>query len=154
MIAGDIELRMYCLVMYNLSPIQQGIQASHAIVERSMVGIPTTQPTWPNYSYKEWAEHWKTIIVLNGGTSCGEDQISKIKAPHVPRIGTMEMHKKSLEMMKIPFGAFYEPDLNFALSALAFVLPATIFNYEKNNTNPIFAPIVQAGNWIQQFKLA
>jgi hypothetical protein len=28
-----VKLKMYCIVLYNLSPIQQGIQALHAVVE-------------------------------------------------------------------------------------------------------------------------
>jgi hypothetical protein len=29
----DLDFRMYCLVLYNISPIQQGIQSLHAALE-------------------------------------------------------------------------------------------------------------------------
>jgi hypothetical protein len=173
---GSEELRMYCLVMYNLSPIQQGIQASHAITELSMVGVPITDKPWPNFSYVEWAEHWKTMIVLNGGTSLEEDQLHKVKDPHVAEVGSMQMHREKLKELGIPFGEFYEPDLNFSLSALAFVLPKSIFapnkflleligdnpkeyfearrNLYSDHATKQLIKLFETYNWIKNFKLA
>ena len=56
------EYRMYHLVPYNLSPIQQGIQAGHSALEFAEVYKDTDQ-------YKHFIKHDKTFIVLNGGTS-------------------------------------------------------------------------------------
>jgi hypothetical protein len=152
--AGSVELRMYCLVMYNISPIQQGIQAGHAIVELSREGVPITDKPWPNHSYKEWAEHWKTIMILNGGTSLEADQLHKVKAPHIAEIGSMQRHRETLEDFGIPYGAFYEPDLNFSLSALAFVLPKTIYTDYALWANTDHDKINKMGEWINSFRLA
>jgi hypothetical protein len=74
---NNLELRMYGLVPYNISPIQQGIQFGHAVVEYSQKiqsfksGILSKTETYRNISnqYDEWADNWKTFIILNGGTT-------------------------------------------------------------------------------------
>ena len=53
---------MYGLVPYNLSPIQQGIQFGHAVVEYALKN--DKQP-----DYQKWAVFDKTFIILNGGTT-------------------------------------------------------------------------------------
>jgi len=95
----DKELRLYCLVPYNLSPIQQGIQALHATVELGMKG---------NKDYKEWAKNHKTVIVLNGGTT--------------GKKGSLQQHVKNLDRIGVDYAVFREPDLNNALSSVAFIV--------------------------------
>lgn len=58
----QLEYRMYGLVPYNLSPIQQGIQFGHGVVEY----MRTYYPAPPCDS---WADNDKTFIILNGGTT-------------------------------------------------------------------------------------
>ena len=53
---SELEQRMYCLVLYNLSPIQQGIQAAHAIVEYANAFHNSIE-------YQKWAQVNKTIII-------------------------------------------------------------------------------------------
>lgn len=95
------DLIMYVLVPYNLSPIQQGIQAAHSIVEYSLN---------PNVSgsYIEWAAQHKTIIILNSGTT-GESS-------------TMEAHRKALDKLGVTYRTFREPDLNNAMTGIAFIV--------------------------------
>lgn len=106
------ELRMYFLTMYNISPIQQGIQSLHAAAEYSIrYGL--------NLDYTTWCKKWKTVIVLNGGTSNdGSDFIE----------GSMEAHKKFLTLNNIRHTVFYEPDLNNAMSAICFILDERFFS--------------------------
>lgn len=54
------ELRCYTFTLYQLSSIQQGIQAGHAAVE--LVNMHGT-----NAMVREWASKWKTLVLLNGG---------------------------------------------------------------------------------------
>ncbi len=124
------NLRMYCLVLYNISPIQQGIQAAHAIAEYSLI--------WPTPTYKEWAEDHKTIIILNGGTSTSPSNANKF---YCVGIGSMETHLKTLMDLQYDCAPFYEPDLNYALTAIAFAV-------DTNNIDPTFDA------WLKTFNLA
>jgi hypothetical protein len=56
-----LELRMYGLVIYQLSPIQAGIQFQHSVTRYSRVH--------DSEMYRDWADNWQTSIVLNGGTT-------------------------------------------------------------------------------------
>lgn len=117
-----LEKRMYFLTMYNLSDIQKGIQPAHAVVEYHL--------KYPKSSeYFDWARNYKTIIILNGGTS-NAGRESKHKSI-LPGKGTMEMHLKFLKKNKIKCAHFYEPDLNNSLSAIAFIVDETVFNKKK-----------------------
>ena len=62
---NKLEYRMYGLVPYNISPIQQGIQFGHAVVEY-MLNFPVDLRVYKDT--KKWAEEDKTFIILNGGT--------------------------------------------------------------------------------------
>ena len=83
------EKRMYILVPYNLSPIQQGIQALHAVAELSIKR--------PNNKYHEWVREYKTVIILNAGTT-GENS-------------SMENHRINLDKLNVNYSTFREPDL-------------------------------------------
>ncbi len=93
------NLRLYILVPYNLSPIQQGIQALHATVELGLLG---------KADYVEWAKNHKTTIVLNAGTT-GEGS-------------SMEQHRANLIRLSVDFATFREPDLNNAMTGIAFIV--------------------------------
>jgi len=86
---------MYFLVMYNLSPIQKGIQAGHAALEYAEKFGSTNE-------YQEFIKNHKTFIVLDGGAS-----------------GNMVSHTKILDSYCIPYAHFIEPDLNNAISSIA-----------------------------------
>ena len=125
----NLELRMYGLVPYNISPIQQAIQFGHGVVEYGLENFNTE-------SYQEWAKNWKTFIILNGGTSnhskiryvSGSNTFGNIPEDYV---GSMEKNLKELLSNDILAVEFYEPDLNDMLSAIVFLVSEKVFNKEK-----------------------
>lgn len=131
------ELRMYGLVPYNISPIQQGIQFGHAVVEYGSNNNTVV--------YKDWAKNWKTFIILNGGTT----NLSKTKP------GTLNQHLKEFKKMGITVATFHEPDLGDQLTAVVFILNEQVFNKKKypdyddwliqNNLEPSKK---EFGNWL------
>ena len=119
-----LELRMYGLVPYNISPIQQGIQFGHAVVEysRNCEGIKNMQAL-----YNEWADNWKTFIILNGGTTNTKTSLED----GIP-FGSLNKHMLTLGLdIKIPFATFYEPDLGDQLTAIVFIVDERVFNKTK-----------------------
>lgn len=114
----QLELRMYFLVMYNVSPIQQGIQALHAVVEYFL-------KHWKDKEFWRWARTHKTVILLNGGTS-NKGTHSEYGEPK--QLGSMEQHFQSLKDNKIKCAAFHEPDLNHSMSSIAFLVDERVFN--------------------------
>ncbi len=112
------ELRMYFLTMYNLSPIQQGIQCLHACVEYFL-------KYWRTKEFWSWAKTHKTVILLNGGTS--NDGKSSCYGLD-PALGSMEQHFQTLKNNKIKCASFHEPDLNYSMSAIAFLVDERVFN--------------------------
>ena len=60
--SNKLELRMYGLVPYNISPIQQAIQFGHAVVEygQKVKGHNYEQAS---VIYNDWANNWKTFII-------------------------------------------------------------------------------------------
>ncbi len=113
------QLRMYFLVMYNLSPIQQGIQAGHAAIEYQVKYMLPNSTGVIATANRLWATDHKTFMVLNGGTSN--------RGEHVPA-GTMEQHATWLTERDVPHAVFFEPDLNDALSAIAFILDDRVYD--------------------------
>lgn len=105
------EKRMYVLVPYNLSDIQKGIQAAHAIAEFQNTGFEKEK-------YSDWVRNWKTIIVLNGGTTCHFFDEGKYYTGQ----GTLQKYRDDLHKLGIDTVTFQEPDLNNAETAIAFVV--------------------------------
>lgn len=117
----NYEKRMYSLVIYQLSGIQKGIQAGHATEEYA-------ENYGKNIDFLDWRKNWKTVILLNGGTS-NSGKISHYNQPK--QLGSMEQHLKSLQYNKIKCTPFYEPDLNYALTAISFLVDERVFNNGK-----------------------
>jgi hypothetical protein len=114
-----LEYRMYGFVPYNISGIQAGIQFGHAVVEyqqnaRDMGNIEDI--------YNRWAIIDKTFIICNGGTTN--------ENPQDKWYGTMQQKRDQLADAGINFSEFREPDLNNALSAVAFLVDERVFNDE------------------------
>lgn len=161
------ELRMYFLVMYNIRPIQQGIQSLHGskAYVKKYKGIKKIIEL-----HDEWDEKFETVIILNGGTSnnglvdtnnwkfpaYGADQ--KTFYFDETKLGTMELHEKFLIENNIPYASFHEPDLNNSLSSLCFICDEKVFNFENyptfeklmiidmseiDTTNPIFKYLIE-----------
>lgn len=113
-----LELRMYFLCMYNLSDIQKSIQSLHAVVEYQL-------KYGKDKEYQDWAKNHKTVIILNGGTS---NKGTHSEYGEVKQLGSMEQHFQILKNNKIKCTAFYEPDLNHSMSAIAFLVDERVFN--------------------------
>lgn len=116
----NLELRMYGLVNYQLTGIQQGIQFLHAVVEYSQ-GVKWTLGTHKLGQYDDWADQHKTVILLNGGTTNTNQE----------RLGTMNQHHQLLNEKGIYHSHFNEPDLGDQLTAIAFIVDERVFNKEK-----------------------
>lgn len=110
-----LELRMYFFTIYQLSGIQAGIQCGHSAIEYARKYGNTDE-------FKNFADNWKTWIVLNGGTTndrVDNDNISQ---------GTLNQIADSLYDNGINFAEFHEPDLNNALTAVCFIVDERVFN--------------------------
>lgn len=128
-----LELRMYGLVPYNISEIQKAIQFGHAVVEYGQMA----KKSQTSSLYDDWADNWKTFIILNGGTS--NHSINRYHSEEFA--GSMETHLATLEEGGIANAAFYEPDLNDMLSAIVFIVDERVFN---KNLYPDF------GDWVME----
>lgn len=115
MIENNLELRMYGLVPYNISPIQQAIQYGHSVVEYSLMEDYREE-------YLKWAKKWKTFIILNGGTTNNTSP---------EKYGTLNKHLQTLFDNGIDFSYFKEPDLGDQLTAITFIVDERVFNREK-----------------------
>ena len=119
----DLEYRMYGLVMYNISPIQQGIHYGHALQEYNNKAFDDDfLEGFEISAFNAWRVKWKTFIILNGGTS------------NQKYGGTMELHKNWLKEHGIKHATFNEPDLNDALSAIVFLVDERVFNFKDYPT--------------------
>ena len=112
-----LEYRMYGLVPYNLSPIQQGIQFGHAVVDygRTVEGLKPHEDI-----YKKYADKDKTFIILNGGTTNNNPE----------RLGTLNTHMNTMREVGVLLQEFHEPDLNDALTAFVFLVDERVWNRE------------------------
>lgn len=134
------EFRMYGLVPYNISPIQQGIQFGHAVVEYGLEFSETPE-------YQTWAKRDKTFIILNGGTT---NNTAFIK-------GTLNNHYFTLTDRCIHVGEFHEPDLGDQLTAVVFLVDDRV--YDKVAWPDYNGPFFMDGtpeeenwlNWLMKF---
>ena len=126
------ELRMYFFVPYNLSPIQQAIQAGHAALEYAHKFGGTKK-------FKDFMRKWKTWIVLNGGTTNKNRDLSGLSQGTLNQIGDQLLENK------VDFAYFFEPDLEDALTALCFIVDERVFNFEDY---PDFV------NWLMDIKMS
>ena len=107
--------RMYGLVPYNISPIQQGIQFGHAVVEYALEYGNTEE-------YQQWAKEDKTFIILNGGTTNTRyDENNN-------HVGSLNNHRQLLSDEDILFRSFFEPDLGDQLTAVVFLVDDRVFD--------------------------
>lgn len=124
-----LELRMYGLVPYNISPIQQAIQFGHAVVEYGQkVKLPQSKSKMELNSgcvYDDWADNWKTFIILNGGTTNHRNNDDGLP------FGSLNNHVLTLNENKIDFATFNEPDLGDQLTAVVFIVDERVFNRKK-----------------------
>ena len=120
---NNLEKRMYFLVPYNISPIQQGIQAGHSMGEYAL--------KYGRYNSEhliwEFLEQWKTWMILNGGTT----NFEMIEVGDEKEfIGSLNQIEESLKKNNIEHSTFIEPDLNNALTAVCLIVDERVFNRE------------------------
>jgi hypothetical protein len=122
-----LELRMYGLVPYNISPIQQAIQFGHAVVEygQKMKKLPFNDIEVTK-KYDDWADNWKTFIILNGGTTNHKTSLED----GLP-FGSLNNHLLTLMDNNVEFASFNEPDLGDQLTAVVFIVDERVFNRKK-----------------------
>jgi hypothetical protein len=122
-----LELRMYGLVPYNISPIQQAIQFGHAVVEygQKMKKLPFNDIEVTK-KYDDWADNWKTFIILNGGTTNHKTSLED----GLP-FGSLNNHLLTLMDNDVEFAQFNEPDLGDQLTAVVFIVDERVFNKKK-----------------------
>jgi len=107
---------MYFFVPYNLSPIQQAIQAGHAALEYAAKHGNTEE-------FKNFVFWDKTWIILNGGTS----NSAHLGSPK----GSMDEIYESLRNAGILCQNFYEPDINNAMTAICFLADDRVWDWEN-----------------------
>jgi hypothetical protein len=122
------ELRLYTFTLYQLSSIQQGIQAGHAAVELGMKAynrqMRMRDGTWFTI-YHRWATEWKTMVLLNGGDYAElrefADSLSSFDNPY-------------------PWESFEESEasLKGLLTSVAIILPARIFETAEQLRKNVF----------------
>lgn len=118
MIEKELELRMYFFVPYNLSPIQQAIQAGHSALEYA-------NRFGDDEIFIRFVRMWKTWIILNGGTTNTHRDLDGVVR------GTLDQIGDSLLEHDIQMAYFQEPDLNDALTAVCFIADERVWNREK-----------------------
>lgn len=123
---GERTYRMYGLVPYNISPIQQGIQYGHALQEYNNSYFARDD----DFAY--WRARDKTFIILNGGTTNKQPNIVTGEP-----FGTMNQHLLELNRNGIETAVFYEPDLGDQLTAIVFLVEDRVFDKE---TYPDLSP--------------
>jgi len=114
-----LELRMFFFVPYNISPIQQGIQAGHVALRYARKYYQENPQVW------DFVDNHETFIILNGGTT--NDQIDEEGLS----IGGMNQIGDALYGNQIDFAYFNEPDLNYALTAICFICDERVFDKKK-----------------------
>ena len=115
-------MKLYCLVNRSLSPIQKGIQAAHAIAELSLNNLARKD-------YKKWAKKYKTIVILDGGSSRSQPS----------NLGDLEKYCDFLFKNGIIYEPFWEENLDSCLTAVAFILPEEFYmDYSEIDCYPDF----------------
>jgi len=128
----DLEYRMYGLVPYNISPIQQGIQYGHSLQEFNNAIIDyilsdsfsLEDENWKQFD--SWRKLHKTFIILNGGTTNKQSDIVTGEP-----LGTLNQHALRLTENEVKIATFNEPDLNDALTAVVFLVDERVFDKKK-----------------------
>ena len=113
-------MRLYTFTNFYLSPIQHGIQSAHVLSDMFVKYKYNHKKSSIVY---DWAEHHKTMIVLNGGANVDLQYID-------------DEFEKIGDALIYPFTQFYEDkvSLNNLLTCVGIVLPKEIYDaisYEK-----------------------
>jgi hypothetical protein len=134
------ELRMYTLVLYQLSPSQAMIQAGHSWIEygRFMrLKASESQEDKVEWAvYEKWEGQDKTVYVMNGGSS--------------------SMLAESIEYLKtldVKFAVFREPDLYDQVTAVSFIADERIFGKPSFDTiQDMTVQEIALGSFVERLK--
>jgi len=118
------ELRFYTFVNFYLSSIQQGVQSFHVCHEMFRKYHFSGGLAEANRLY-DWADHHKTVIVLNGGAN--QDILDKY---------LFLSREAEAFSFPAPFASFSEDDysLGGVMTAVGIVLPEEIYNAVDQTT--------------------
>ena len=120
-----LDYRMYGLVPYNISPIQQGIQFGHAVQEYNNIARKSDMHVKPGdseyHEFYDWADKDKTFIILNGGTTNNNSE----------HWGTLNQAVLELGRLRVQKATFNEPDLGDQLTAVVFLVDERVWDKEK-----------------------
>jgi hypothetical protein len=108
------SMRMYFFVARQLSGLDKGIQCGHAALQYSRCCELGIFDLDTKKQYDEFADFHKTFIILNGGA-----------------LSELVDRETELEELNIDFASFVEPDLNDSVSAIAFIVDETIYNFDE-----------------------
>lgn len=111
------QWRMYGLVAYNLSPIQQGIQFGHAVQEYNNKSVDGGITICDRTAFNHWRLFDKTFIILNGGTTNTSTE----------KPGSLNLHLDEISKL-VSTAAFYEPDLGDQLTSFVFLVNEKVYN--------------------------
>jgi len=135
------ELRLYTFTLYQLSAMQQGIQAAHATVELAMKcyreqGMLRQGTNWT--LYQDWATNWKTMVCLNGGDLNELRELYEFFCRHD---------------RTLPWAEFFEDEsLGGCMTSIAVIVPerifATVAALRKRDTSII---LTQFSEWESEF---
>ena len=143
----ETKYRMYGIVPYNISPIQQGIQFGHAVVEYQLSFGHTEE-------YKRWATKDKTFVILNGGTTSTKT-MTDIDGNEIP-VGTLNRYVKQIQSYGIRYATttFHEEDLGDQLTAVVFLLSDRIWDVETYEDDDLTNLELAVREFIFSFNLA
>lgn len=137
----SLKYRMYGLVPYNLSKIQQGIQFGHAVVEYINKFLNVNSDV---NSLLKWMKEDKTFIILNGGTTNSSRELGTGIAK-----GTLNQYLDELQEHGINVSYFHEPDLGDQLTAFVFLVDERVWDKEKY---PDCKVILRNEDVVEEFK--
>lgn len=103
----NMEYRMYCLVLRQLSPIQKGVQSAHSIVEYA-------NKYCTDIEYMAWSRVDKTIVMLDGGV-----------------LDDLENIIQQLCDNGVKYSFFKEEDLGNITTAISLIADERVFNKKK-----------------------
>lgn len=133
-IPSNMAKRIYIFVPYNISDKQKGIQALHAAqkYDRKYEGSSMLH---------DFIDNHMTCIMLDGGTTNSHpDRLGTLNKIYLEILNFSAMPKNPMIM----FSTFEEPDLNDALTAVAFIADERVYDFE---TYPEFY------NWLTEVKM-
>lgn len=115
--SAQYHYRMYSMVLRQLNPMQKGIQSLHSVVEYGEMVKQDNVSVLTKKAYNKWANHDKTMIVLDAGTSMDlVDVIFKLKE------------------LNVPHTVFHEPDLYGCITSVCFIADERVWDTKKYPT--------------------